>query len=330
VSFERLRASSKAFVYCCRLLCLVAGLAAGAAQAQTEQSFPSKTVRIVVGFPPGGAADTVGRTLAKGLQGVWGQAVVVENLPGAAGSLAAERVVRAAPDGTTLYFTAEGPLAVLPFLRDKLPYDPLTDLTPLAMTTVIPNILVVGANSRHKTFKELVAAAKAAPGALNYASSGKGESHMMAMEFMMAATGTRFNEIPYKGGAPALLAVTTGEVQAAWVAVSTALPFLKSGQLIALAVSTRERVPQVPDIPSVAELGYPGSDFSFWMGLLGPANMPPAIVKKLETDIQTVVNSSAYRDAVRQMGSLPRFESKEQFSKTIRDTYVRNQTTLAR
>jgi tripartite-type tricarboxylate transporter receptor subunit TctC len=330
MSIERFRAVRRTLVIRSSLLCLAAGLATGAAMAQPEQGFPSKPVRIVVSFPPGGAADALGRTLAKGLQAVWGQPVLVENLPGASGSIGAERVVRAAPDGTTLYFTAEGPLTVLPFTRDKLPYDPLTDLTPVAMTSVVPNMLVVAGNSRYKSFKELVAAAKAAPGTLNYASSGKGESHMMAMEYMMGATGTRFNEIPYKGGAPAVLAVTTGEVQAAWLAVGTAQPFLKSGQLIGLAVSTRDRVPQVPDVPSVAELGYPGFDFAFWMGLLAPANMPPALVRKLEADIQTVVNSPGYRDSVRQLGILPRYEGKEQFTKTLRDTYLRNQSTLTR
>ena len=174
----------------------------------------------------------------------------------------------------------------------------------------------------------MIAAAKAKPGALDYASSGKGESHHMMMEYMMKATGTRFNEIPYKGGAPALLAVTSGEVQAAWLAVSTALPFIRSGQLLGLAVSTQERVSQVPEIPSVAEQGFPGFDFSFWMGVMGPAKMPAALTKKIETDVLTVVNSPAYREVIGKMGSLPKYESFEQFSRTVRETYARNKATL--
>lgn len=309
-------------------LLLAGSLGAGAAVAQTDPPFPSKQVKLIVTFPPGGAGDLIGRTIAKGLGGVWNQNVIVENQAGASGSIGADQVVRAAPDGTTLFLASPGVLTVLPFLREKLSYDPLVDMTPIAMTVAIPNILVVNAKSQNRTFKDLIAAAKAQPGALDYASSGKGESHHMMMEYLMKATGTHFNEIPYKGGAPALLAVTTGEVQAAWLAVSTALPFIKSGQLIALAVSTRDRVPQVPDIPSVAEQGFPGFNFSFWMGVMGPAKMPPALVKKIEADIQTVVKSAEYRDVIAKQGNLPLFESSEQYSKTIRDTYARNKATL--
>lgn len=310
------------------LLLLAGCLSSGAAMAQGDASFPGKQVKVIVTFPPGGAGDLIGRAIAKGLQGVWNQTVIVENQAGASGSIGAEQTVRAAPDGTTLFLASPGVLTVLPFMREKLPYDPLVDLAPIAMTVVIPNILVVGAQSQHKTFKDLVAAAKARPGALDYASSGRGESHHMMMEYMMKATGTKLNEIPYKGGAPALLAVMTGEVQAAWLAVSTALPFIKSGQLIGLAVSTQDRVPQMPDIPSVAEQGFPGFNFSFWMGVMGPAKMPAALIKRIEADVQTVVRSAEYREVVGRLGNLPLFESTDQFSKTIRDTYARNKATL--
>lgn len=311
------------------LLLLAGCLGTGAALAQADAPAPGKQVKVIVTFPPGGAGDLIGRAIAKGLQGVWNQTVIVENQAGASGSIGAEQTVRAAPDGTTLFLASPGVLTVLPFLRDKLAYDPLVDLAPIAMTVVIPNILVVGAQSQHKTFKDLVAAAKAKPGALDYASSGRGESHHMMMEYMMKATGTKLNEIPYKGGAPALQAVVTGEVQAAWLAVSTALPFIKSGQLIGLAVSTHDRVPQVPDVPSVAEQGFPGFNFSFWMGVMGPAKMSPALIKRIETDVQTVVRSAEYREVIGRLGNLPVFESTEQFSKTIRETYARNKATLA-
>ena len=328
MSLHLFQSISGALAFRCLLWVLATGLSAGPAVAQSEQGFPNKPVKLIVTFPPGGAGDLAGRAIAKGLQSLWGQPVIVDNQAGAAGSIGTEAVVRAAPDGTTLLLGTAGPTTVLPFLRDKLSYDPLTDLTPISMTVSIPNVLVVGAQSPYKSFKDLIAAARAKPGALDYASSGKGESHHMMMEYMMKATGTKLNEIPYKGGAPALLAVTSGEVQAAWLAVSTALPFIRSGQLLGLAVSTQERVSQVSEIPSVAEQGFPGFDFSFWMGVMGPAKMPVALTKKIEADVQTVVNSPAYREAIGKMGSLPKYESFEQFSKTVRESYARNKATL--
>jgi len=301
----------------------------GSASAQTPATFPGKTVKIIVPYPPGGAGDLIGRGLAAGLQNIWGKPVVVENQAGASGIIAVETSVRAQPDGTTLVLVSPTPTTVLPFMMDKLPYDPLKDLAPVAIIGAIPNILVVSANSPYKTFKELIAAAKAAPGALDYASSGKGQSHHMMMEYMMRATGVSLNEIPYKGGAPALMAVAAGEVKAAWVAVSTALAQIRAGQLRGLAVSTQERFAALPDVPSVAEQGFPGFDFVFWMGIMGSAKIPPAIVRKIDADIKTVVNSESYRESLNKLGNLSRYESSEQFNRTIRDEFARNKAILA-
>jgi len=323
IGFYRERLASRA------LLVLVAAcFSAGPAAAQSEVGFPNKPVRLLIGFPPGGAADTAGRELARGLQAVWGQPVVVDNRPGASGAIAAEVVVRAPPDGTTLFLASEGPIISVPFLQDKLSYNPLTDLTPLGMAFAVPNVLVVNGKSPYKTFRDFIAAAKARPGALDYASSGKGESHHMMMEYMMKETGTKLNDIPYKGGAPALLAVASGEVAASWVAVSTAMPLIKSGQLLGLAINQLERMPQAPDIPTAAEQGYPGFQFISWQGVMGPANMPAALIKKIEADIQTVVNSPTYREQMLQRGILPRFEPSEQFARTVRQGYARNKATL--
>ncbi len=311
------------------LLLLAACFSAGPAAAQSEAGFPNKPVRLIIAFAPGGSADLIGRALAKGLQDIWGQPMIVESRPGAAGVIAAEIVVRAPPDGTTLLLASAGPIIVLPFLLEKMSYDPRVDLTPIAMMVVIPNILVVSGQSPHKTFKDLIVAAKARPGALDYASSGRGESHHMLMEDMMKVTGTKFNEIPYKGGAPALLAVLAGEVQASWIAASTALPHIKSGKLLGLAVSTQERVSQVPDIPTVAEQGFPGFDYPIWNGVMGPAKMPAALIKKIAADIQTVVSSPSFREQMGKMGTMPRYESAEQFSKTLREGYAHNKATLS-
>jgi tripartite-type tricarboxylate transporter receptor subunit TctC len=310
---------------------LAGTLCAGAAVAQSESGFPSKTVRLVVPFPAGGAGDQSGRELAKGLQSLWGQTVVVDNLVGAAGSIGADAVVRSVADGHTLVYLPAGVPTVLPFLREKMSFDPLVDLLPIAMTTSFPNVLVVPAQSPYKSFKDLIATAKAKPGAIDYASSGRGESHHMLMEYLMAATGTKFNEIPYKGGAPALLAVAAGEVQVAWIAVATAGPFLKSGRLMALAVNMPSRVSQFPEVPSVDELGYPelSQQQSTWMGVMGPAKIPTAVARKISLDIQKVVNSAGYRETMDRIGAIPRYESMEQFSAMIRNLYARNKATLA-
>ncbi len=310
------------------LLLLAACFSAGPAAAQSEAGFLHKTVRLIVTLAPGGGVDVQARLLAKGLHGVWGQPVIVENRVGGDGIIGSEIVVRAPPDGTTLLMVTAGPITVLPFLHEKMSYNPLVDLTPIAMTVFTPNILVVPVQSPHKTFKDLMAAAKARPGALDYASAGRGGGSHMNMESMMKATGTRFTEIPYKGAAPAVLAVLAGEVQAAWISVSTALPFIQSGKLLGLAVSSKARVPLAPDIPTVAEQGFPGFEFSIWMGVFGPAKMPAALIKKIEADIQTVVSSPSYREEIGKQGNIPRYESAEQFSKTIREEYAHNKATL--
>ena len=310
-------------------MALLSGLACGQAQAQGESAFPVRPVKLVVTFPPGGAGDLTGRAVAKGLQALWGQTVVVENAAGASGAIGAEAVARAPADGHTLLLGTAGPITVLPFLRDKMPYDPLTDLQAIANTVNIPNVLVVNSKLPYKTLADFLAAARARPGALDYASSGRGESHHMMMEHMMRVTGVKLNEIPYKGGAPAALAVASGDVQASWLAISTAQPMLRSGQLVALAVSTKDRVAQLPDVPTMAEQGFPAYDYSNWMGIMGPARMPPALVRRIESDLQKVVATQEFSEAVAKMGSVARFESTEQFTRAIRESHARHKAMLA-
>lgn len=310
-------------------IALLGGLASSPAQAQGEGAFPTRPVKLVVTFPPGGAGDLTGRAVAKGLQALWGQTVIVENAAGASGAIGAEAVARAQPDGHTLLLGTAGPITVLPFLRDKMPYDPLSDLQAIANTVSIPNVLVVNSKLPYKTLADFLATARAKPGALDYASSGRGESHHMMMEHMMRVTGVKLNEIPYKGGAPAALAVASGDVQASWLAISTAQPLLKSGQLVALAVSTKDRVGQLPDVPTMAEQGFPAYDYSNWMGIMGPARMPPALLRRIESDLQKVVATAEFSEAMAKMGSVARFESTEQFTRGVRESHARHKAMLA-
>jgi tripartite-type tricarboxylate transporter receptor subunit TctC len=296
--------------------------------AHADVSYPSRAVKLVVTYSAGGAFDYIGRLLAKGLQDLWDQPVVIENRPGGSGVIGAVQVARAAPDGLTLLIGSAGPIVVVPFLRDNLPYDPRVDFTPIAVTAIMPNVLVVNAKSPYKTFDDLIADAKARPGMIDYASSGKGDSHHMTMEHLMRATGVKFNEIPYKGGAPAALAVASGEVQVAWLAPSTALPLIP-GQVRPLAVSTLERISSFPDIPTVAERGYPGFEVIYWIGVMGPANMPPAIVAKLQADLRKVVSTGSYKESILKTGNELRFNTSDEYAAIIRTDYERNKRTLA-
>jgi tripartite-type tricarboxylate transporter receptor subunit TctC len=297
--------------------------------AHADVSYPSRAVKLIVTYSPGGAFDYIGRLLAKGLQDLWGQPVVIENRPGASGVIGADQVARAAPDGLTLLVGSAGPIVVVPFLRDNLPYSPLADFTPIAVTATMPNVLVVNAKSPYKTFDDLIADAKARPGKIDYASSGKGDSHHMTMEHMMRATGVKFNEIPYKGGAPAALAVATGEVQAAWLAPSTALPLIP-GQVRPLAVSTLDRISSFPDIPTVAERGYPGFEVIYWIGVMGPPNMPPALVAKLQADLRKIVSADSYKESILKTGNELRFNTADEYTAIIRADYERNGKILRR
>lgn len=320
----QLAASAWTFILGLMMLCLSLG-----ASAQSPGTFPQGTVRIVITLPPGGATDLIAREIAKGLQEMWGHPVIVESKPGASGIVGTEFVTKAAPDGHTLLLISSTALVSTPFLYDKVPYNSLTDLKPISMVAAVPNVLVVHPQLRVSTLKDFIAAAKARPGSLNYATSGKGESNHIAMEALQKAADARLTEIPYRGGAPAVVALLAGEVQASWLAVSTAMPHLKSGKLLALAVSSPERAPQLPDIPSVIELGYSAFEAAFNVGILGPGGLTPALTAKIQQDIQTVARSAAYRERVLASGNLVMASTSEEFSKLLQTDMVRYRNILA-
>jgi tripartite-type tricarboxylate transporter receptor subunit TctC len=292
-------------------------------------AYPNHAVRIVVGFPPGGPTDLMTRELARGLQDMWGQAVVPENKPGAASLPAAESVVRANPDGYTLLLATDTPIVVLPFLRDKLPFNPLTDLKPIAIVGAIPLILVASPAANVRNYAEFVAAAKARPGKLDYASNGIGAGLHIAMERLKRLAGIELNHIPYKGSGDALPALLGGQISLMWDTVPTSLPLIKAGKLLPLAMGSPERSPSLPDVPTIAELGHPGFDVSLWMGIMGPAAVPPAIVAKVQADLQTLLAQPAFAERLQARGFERRFSSSADFAKRIQDDYARNKALFA-
>lgn len=297
--------------------------------AVLAQSFPNRPVKMIVAFPPGGATDTIGREVARELEAIWGQPVVVDNKAGAGGMIAAAETSRAAPDGYTLLLATDGAIVSIPFLQDKVPYNSLTDLTPIALVGGIPLILVANHSLKVNTFAELIAAAKAKPNGIDYASSGIGASHHLSMELLQRATGIKLHHIAYKGGAPALQGVLAGEVPVMWVAVSTALPHIQSGKLMPLAIGSLERTPLLPNVPTVAELGHPGFEAGNWVGIMGPRGLSAELTRKIQADLLKVVGAPAYRERLLSHGNEVRSSTSEEFASRIRTEYSRNKAFFA-
>lgn len=248
----------------------------------SAQQYPSKPIRIIVPQSAGGSTDLVARPLAQQLAQTLGTSVVVENRPGAGSVIGTDLVAKAAPDGYTLLAVAAS-VTMSPSLY-KLPFDPLRDLAPISQLTSLPNILVVHPSMPIKSVKELIAFVKARPGQLNFGSSGIATGTHLSMELLMNMTGMKMVHIPYKGGSLNVNALIGGETQVNFSTISTALPHVKTGRLRALAVSTAKRAAAAPDVPTVAEAGVKGYEYSSWIGLLAPAKTPQAIIAKLNAE----------------------------------------------
>jgi tripartite-type tricarboxylate transporter receptor subunit TctC len=310
------------------LAACAAALGLPAAQA-ADPPFPGRPVRLIVAQPPGATHDLIGRDIASGLQQIWGQPVIVENRAGASGVIGAETAARAAPDGHTLFLASDSTTVVLPFVMKKMSYNPLADFTPIGLVGGISLVLVAHPSLKVKTLSEFIAMAKAAPRPIDYASGGVGAAHHMAMELLQRTAGIKLNHIPYKGGAPALQDVLAGHVPVTWAGLANAMPLVDAGKLVALAIGSAERSPVYPNVPTVAELGYPGYDSDVWFGVMAPAGLPQHLVQKIHADLNTVVNSAAYRDRVLKSGNrVLSSSSPEEFSKRIQSEYARNKVML--
>jgi tripartite-type tricarboxylate transporter receptor subunit TctC len=286
------------------------------AAAGAQDPYPSKAVRIVVPYPAGGVADLLPRTVGQKLSEKWGQPVVVENKPGASGNIGMAEGARAAPDGYTLVLAPTGNLTVNPFLF-KLPFDVVKDFTPVTVLATSPNVLVVHPSVPAKTLREFVDYARANPGKLNFSSPGEGSGAHLAGELLNLEAGIRTVHVPYKGMAPAVSDLLGGQVQYMFAGISTVLQHIKSGKLVALAIASPQRSPQLAGLPTVAESGLAGFDVTSWYGIVVRAGTPEAIVRKLHADIAEALRAADVRARLESLGLEPMGNTPEEFERMI-------------
>ena len=286
-----------------QLVSLSISLAMIAAQnAAHAAEYPTKPVRMLVGFAPGGGTDTTARTIAQPLSAALGQQIIVDNRPGAAGNIAADIAAKSPPDGYTILMGTIAALAINPSLYQKLPFDPIKDFEPVTLAVSSTNVLAVHPSVAAKNMRELIALAKAQPGKLTYGSSGIGGAGHLAGVLFDQLAGTTMVHVPYKGGAPAMIALISGEVQLVFATAETAVPQIKSGKIRALGVTMAKRTALLPDLPTIAEAGLPGYEANNWYGLLVPAKTPRAIVDRLHREAVKVLNTPAIKEQLFRQG----------------------------
>ena len=276
-----------------RGLCVM--LCAGAGSAPVAGAdFPTQPIRLMVGYAPGGSVDIVARVYAQRLGTILGQSVVVENRGGASGTIAAQAVVKAAPDGYTLYFVASPTVTITPALQ-KTAYDPIKDFQAIASVATYTNVLLVNSGSPHKTVADVVKQAREQPGSVTYGSAGVGASNHLSGELLADKAGVKLTHVPYKGNAPAMTDLMAGRITLLFDLNTTAINQTKAGKVRALAVTSAERNPMFPDVPTMIESGYKDFEFNGWLGVLGPAGMSKLVVQTLATATQKILADPAFR-----------------------------------
>jgi tripartite-type tricarboxylate transporter receptor subunit TctC len=311
------------------LKALLAAAAAALAFGAAAQSFPTKPVTVIISFTPASATDIVGRTVNAKLAEIWGQPVLSENRAGAGGSIGSAAVARAAPDGYTLLINSNAH-TVNPAIYAKLPYDTFKDFTEIAALAEQPNVLVVAANSPHKTMMDFVSYAKKNPGKVNFGHAGVGSGTHLNTEKFIAAADIKVVEVPFKGTPEVVAAILSGNVDAYWAPISAALSAVKNGKLHPLAVSTGSRNPSLPDLPTTAQAGVKGADSSLWFGLWGPAGMAPELVSKINADVRKALADRGVQEKLHNLGNAPMADmSPSQFAKLVRDETETNRRLLA-
>jgi tripartite-type tricarboxylate transporter receptor subunit TctC len=294
----------------------VRALAVGT-QAEAQAAYPTRPIRMIVPFTPGGSTDILGRAIGQALNDAWRQPVIIENKPGAGGAIGAEAAAKAAPDGYTLFMGHIGTLAVNPTLYAKLPYDAVKDFAPVALVAMVPNVLVVNPSVPARTVSELIALAKAKPGTLNCSSGGAGSAAHLAIEYFKLATGTDIVHVPYKGTAPAVTDLIGGQVSMTMTGLPPLLQHIRAGKLRALGVASNARLPQIPDVPTIAEAGVPGFEATQWYGVVVPARTPTAIVDQLAAEIRRSLSQPDLKKRLEDEGAQPANMGPAEFQKLI-------------
>jgi tripartite-type tricarboxylate transporter receptor subunit TctC len=293
-------------------------LGATVTAAAHAQTWPTKPVRMIIPFPPGGTTDILARVAAQKLSEAFGQQVVPDNRAGAAGNIGTELVAKAPPDGYTLVTAPGSTLTIHPSLYAKLGFDPLRDFAPVTILAAVPNLLVVHPSLPARNVKELIALAKAKPGQLNYASTGAGQSTHLSMELFKTMAGVKITHVPYKGSAPAVTDLLGGHVSLMFDNMPSALPHVKAGKLRGLAVSSVKRSPSAPDIPTVAESALPGFEVSVWFAVLAPAATPKPIVERLNQVLVKALQAPDVRERLASQGAEPIGNTPEQFTQQMK------------
>src|ERR1700690_3990942 len=296
-------------------LVMATTLAAGAARAD---EYPSHSIRLVVPYAAGGGADSVARIVAKRVAETIGQPIVIENRGGGGSITGTELGKNASPDGYTLLLGQSGPISINPAVYKDLPYDPQRDFAPISMTTSYPYIMVVNPALGVKTVQEFVALARSKPGQLNYGTTGVGAANHLVTELFDSRAGIKMTHIPYRGTALAVTDLLAGHVQVVFADPISALPHINAGTLRALAVTSKERSPVAPDVPTISESGYPGFDAIAWHGILAPANTPPAIINKLNTEIVAALKDPETKALLEKQAMQTVGNSPEAFASFIR------------
>ncbi|RAI43941.1 tripartite tricarboxylate transporter substrate binding protein [Rhodoplanes roseus] len=296
------------------LLALALLLAPALAAAQ---EFPSRPIKLVVPFPPGGPNDIIARTVGQKMSELLGQPVLIDNRGGAGGVLGTDAVAKAEPDGYTIGLTSAGALAISSSLQEKIPYDPLKDFKPITLVAKVPEILAVAPNVKAGTVAELVALAKAKPGDISFASSGPGSMPHLAGELFKISADVNIVHIPYRGAAPAVTDILASQVHMVFLDIPVLLPHIQSGKLKAVAVGSRERAPSLKDVPTMAEAGFPQVEAENWYGMVAPAATPPAVVAKLHKAAVAAMKSPDVKEKLAAQGAILVGDTPEEFSAYI-------------
>ena len=314
------RSAGTVLIAACALAATGTQAADAGPSTSSGQAYPSRPVRVIVVFAPGGGLDIVGRLVAEPLSARLGQSVVVENRPGAGGNIATAYAARATPDGYTLLLTTNS-YNINAFLYRKPGYDARKDFTPVVELTAAASILIAHPATPYRTLKDLIAAARAQPGKIPYATGGNGSPTHIAAEMFRKAAGIDLVHIPYKGGGPANLDVVAGQVPLAMAALPPVMPYLQSGRLRGLAVTSEKRWPGLPDVPTVAESGYPGYSHITWIGIVAPAATPRTVVARLNKEIAEILSVQEMRSRINQLGADPVGRSTADFAAMLKSEY---------